>query len=312
MRFIDLTQEATGWLGADDPVAKFTEWAGDSPPWVRTDFSWIRARPGEGEFAAVVEARMPDLRAVTEPLLASLADGEWRERVGWTIGRAESVLGGEVDYVDVIVGLGLGAHNAAMGYWRGRGLAYLCMEHFMEPGTDSPFLDLGSEALPIWLAHELGHAIRYATPGTGSPVPWVCGAIDPWEMWPIFDRIPLGEHFLDEGLATAFAGAVVVGASEAEILGMNDAELAWLDENGKALLRDRTTSWDLAAWDPPDEWIGESLWLQPDRREPPWTLANPPGRWGYYAGYRHVARPREADWVRLLTQPCSAPFYREP
>ncbi len=66
-----------------------------------------------------------------------LEEGSWRQPVELTIERAESVLGGQTDYVDIVVSVGLGIRNASMGYCRDKGYAFLWLEHFLKPHVQS-------------------------------------------------------------------------------------------------------------------------------------------------------------------------------
>jgi len=145
--------------------------------------------------------------------------------------------------------------------------------------------------------------VRYATPGTDSLVPKIYTKCDPWSFGEMLDKIPLGERFLDEGLATDFAKAVVPDATGQQVLGMSRMQMEWLEENGARLLRERLKRWDFTIWDPPIEWIMESLWYDPDRRKPPWTLDRPPSRWGYFVGQRLFACYSKGDWLRRLPGP---------
>lgn len=307
MQLFDLTQDAVSWLSADTPSKAFTEWLLQSPEWVRLGFSGLGTppglRPGDDYWDEFTEHCLSALSRVRDPLLGLLQKGLWREPVKWTIERAEDLLSGPIGYVDIVVSVGLGPRNASMGYWQGKGFAFLWLEHLLEPGTDSGYLDLGIASIPIWLGHEIAHAVRYATQGTSSLVPQACTKCDPWSFGEMLDKLPLGERFLDEGLATEFAKAIVPDATGEQVLGMSKVEIQWLEENGQRLLRDRLQRWNFTVWDPPTQWIMESLWYDPDRRKPPWTLERPPGRWGYFVGQRLFACYSKGDWLRKLTQP---------
>ena len=224
-----------------------------------------------------------------------------------TIERIEDLLGANVDQVDVVVLIGLGASNASQGFWNERGLAFLWLEHFLPPGSNSGYLDMGTGQIPIWLSHEIAHALRYSTPGTGSLVPVACASRDPWSFWDSLNRLPLGERFLDEGLATEFSAAVAPDATEPQVLGMSDQERAWLEESCEGLLRARLEQWNFSAWDPPAAWVDESLGVDPSRMEPPWSLDRPPNRWGYFSGRRFLGNRSQGDWLRRLTQPGARP-----
>ena len=302
MQLSDFTKDCALWLSSTTPSKAFTEWLLQAHPWVQLGFSGLGAKPGDDKWDEFAEQRLSKLSQVRHPLLNLMQEGSWQKQVRWTIKRAENLLGGHIGYVDIVVSVGLGARNASMGLWQRKGFAFLWLEHFLEPGSDSGYLDLGISSIPIWLGHEIGHAVRYATPGTKSLVPEACANCDPWSFWGGLEKLPLGERFLDEGLATEFAKAIVPDADDQQALGMSKMEIEWLEKNGEKLLKDRLKKWNLNAYDPPIEWIMDSLCYDPSRLKPPWTLDRPPSRWGYFVGQRFFSRRFQGDWLRKLTQ----------
>jgi hypothetical protein len=302
MELFDLTKDCVSWLNSAAPSKEFTEWIIQAPPWVQLGFSGLGAKPGDDKWDEFIENRISKLCQIENPLLELLREGAWKKPVIGTMDRVEKLLGGQVSYVDIVVSIGLGVRNASMGLWQGKGIAFLWLEHFLKPGSDSGFLDLGVESIPIWLSHEIAHGVRYATPGTKSLVPEACANCDPWSFWGRLEKLPLRERFLDEGLATEFAKAIVPDADDQQALGMSKMEIEWLEKNGEKLLEDRLKKWDFNAYDPPIEWIIDSLCYDPSRLKPPWTLDRPPGRWGYFVGQRFFARRCDGDWFQKLTQ----------
>lgn len=228
------------------------------------------------------------------------------------IERAEELLGRSIDHVDVIVSVGLGRRNASMGYWEGRGLAFLWLEHFLAKGSGTPYLNLGVDAITIWLAHEIAHAARYSLPGTRSLLPAAFSSRNPWMFWSTLESLPLWERFVDEGLATSFAEAASPGMSSSQIIGLSSEELRWLEDNWRGLVRDRWTTWDLHRMGPASEWVIESLCYDPDRSSPPWSVDRPPGRWGYFVGWRVVTSQGTGSWTARLAEDCKAFQWRQP
>ena len=303
MQVFDYTDDVVSWLNAPEPSRAFTEWILQVSSWLQLGFSGLGASPGDDKWEEFTARRLEAFSALKGPLLALLREGSWEQPVRWTVERAEDLVGTHVNQVDIAVLVGLGSRNASQGYCRERGQAFLWLEHFLEPGSNSGYLDLGVASIPIWLSHEIGHAVRYSTPATGSLVPQACANSDPWSFWNILDTLPLSERFLDEGLATEFSSAVT-GAAEEQVLGMSRMEIQWLEENGGQLLQERMKRWDFTAWSPPKEWVHESLGLDSDRLQPPWTLERPPNRWGYFVGRKSFAWRSQGDWLQRLTQPC--------
>lgn len=296
MRLFDYTDQTASWLNPPASSGTFTEWVRNAPPWVQVGFSGLGPALGSHEWDELVERRLSALRSVREPLLTLLEEGAWKRSLAGTIQRTEDLLGRRIDQADVVVMVG-----------DGRGLAFLWLEHFLEAGSDSGYLDLGLDSIPVWLGHEIAHAVRYATPGTHSMAPQACSSHGPWAFWDTLDRLPLAERFLDEYVATAFSAAVVPGATESQVLGMSEPERSWLEENCGALLRDRLGRWDFSMWDPPAAWIEESLGVHSDRMAPPWSLDRPTNRWGYFGGRGFLSSRPEGDWLQMLMQPHELP-----
>src|SRR3954463_4026972 len=71
--------------------------------------------------------------------------------------------------VDVVLMVGVGAANAGELVVGGRGIAFVCLEHFTgitNPQTEG--LGLDPELVPLWLAHEIAHVVRYTSPTSRS------------------------------------------------------------------------------------------------------------------------------------------------
>jgi hypothetical protein len=81
-----------------------------------------------------------------------------------------ALLESDVD-VDVILMVGVGAANAGELVVAGRGVAFVCLEHFTGvPNHETQGLGLDPELIPMWLAHEMAHAVRYTSPGSRSEI----------------------------------------------------------------------------------------------------------------------------------------------
>jgi len=85
-----------------------------------------------------------------------------------TEARCAQLLDADTD-VDVVLMVGVGAANAGELVVNGRGIAFVCLEHFTgvaNPETQG--LGLEPELIPLWLAHEFTHAVRYTSPASRS------------------------------------------------------------------------------------------------------------------------------------------------
>lgn len=160
------------------------------------------------------------LRADRRDLL-SLVDHVDLERVAEeTIRRCED--GFEIDRpFDVYLMVGVGGANAGELVVAGRGVAFLCLEHFTgRPNHESLGLGLDPALLPVWIAHEIAHTVRYTSPESASELASIVremgGMYDYWEAG---SRAPLRELLVNEGLAVAASRAVADGFEPWDYLG---------------------------------------------------------------------------------------------
>src|SRR5512145_3157845 len=113
-----------------------------------------------------------------------------------------ALLESDVD-IDVVLMVGVGAANAGELVVAGRGMAFVCLEHFTgvaNPETQG--LGLDPELIPLWLAHEIAHAVRYTSPTSRSEMrTLVEEAGGYYSYWETGRRASLRELLLNEGLA---------------------------------------------------------------------------------------------------------------
>ena len=65
--------------------------------------------------------------------------------------------------------VGVGAANAGELVVEGRGIAFVCLEHFTSVANpETHGLGLDPELIPLWLAHEITHTVRYTSPTSQS------------------------------------------------------------------------------------------------------------------------------------------------
>src|SRR5205085_12145386 len=71
--------------------------------------------------------------------------------------------------IDVVLMVGVGAANAGELVVNGRGVAFVCLEHFTGVANEeTEGLGLDPELIPLWLGHEYAHAVRYTSPTSRS------------------------------------------------------------------------------------------------------------------------------------------------
>src|SRR6266853_3333814 len=106
--------------------------------------------------------------------------------------------------VDLYLTVGVGAANAGELVVGGRGIAFVCVEHFTgRPNPETNGLGLAPHLLPLWIAHEVAHVVRYTSATSRADLRRiVAGQYDYWESG---SRATLRELLVNEGVAVAAA-----------------------------------------------------------------------------------------------------------
>jgi len=130
--------------------------------------------------------------------------------------------------VDTVLMVGVGAANAGELVVDGRGIAFVCLEHFT--GTSNPqteALGLDPELLPLWLAHEIAHVVRYTSPTSRSELrDIIAGSGGYYSYWDTGRRTTLRELLINEGLAVHTARAISPGHAAWEYFGYERRQYA--------------------------------------------------------------------------------------
>jgi hypothetical protein len=123
--------------------------------------------------------------------------------------------------VDVVLMVGVGAANAGELVVGGRGIAFVCLEHFTgQTNPQTQGLGLDPELIPLWLAHEIAHVVRYTSPTSRSELRDVINdAGGYYSYWDTGRRAPLRELLINEGLAIHTSRAVSPGHAAWEYFG---------------------------------------------------------------------------------------------
>jgi hypothetical protein len=141
------------------------------------------------------------------------------------------ILEADVDF-DVVLMVGVGAANAGEIVTRGRAAAFVCLEHFTgTPNPETQGLGLDPALLPLWLAHEIAHAIRYTSPTSRSELRKViAGNEGYYSYWETGRRTSLRELVINEGLAVQVARTISPGHAAWEYLGYSRRHYARVRE----------------------------------------------------------------------------------
>jgi hypothetical protein len=229
---------------------------------------------------SVMSADRHDLRAMLERTdVVSLAR-ETEYRCGTLL---------ELDSdIDVVLMVGVGAANAGELVSDGRGIAFVCLEHFTGVANpDTQGLGLDPALIPLWLAHELAHAVRYTSPSSRSTLRQLITDSDGYySYWDTGRRATLREHVINEGIAVEVARMVSPGHAEWEYYGYSRRQYARIRELEGVLARAVAPDLDRAGLGLRLRYLSGGL-SDESRTIDQYVL---PERAGYYLGSRMVER----------------------
>lgn len=160
------------------------------------------------------------LRADRTDLHALLESTDIEGIVEDAIAQAEDVL--QLDRpTDVYLMVGMGAANAGELVVGGRGVAFICLEHFTGRANPETYgMGLSPELVPLWVAHELAHCVRYTSPASQSELRRIVADQGGYyDYWVTGSRTTLRELLVNEGLAVHASEAVAPGLDPANYFG---------------------------------------------------------------------------------------------
>jgi len=188
--------------------------------------------------------------------------------------------------VDLYLTVGVGAANAGELVVGGRGIAFVCLEHFTGRANAQTYgMGLAPQLLPLWIAHEVAHVIRYTSPTSRADLRRLVGELGGYyDYWETGSRATLRELLGNEGAAVAAAQAVAPGSEPWEYLGYNRRQYRRLRELDAFLRRAATGDLDAHG-------LGLRLKYLSGGMSPAARLVSGkvlPERSGYYLGLRLV------------------------
>jgi hypothetical protein len=243
------------------------------------------------------------LRADRSDLYGLAATTDLVQLAEEAIARTEELLG--VDRpTDTYLMVGLGGANAGELVVGGRGIAFICLEHFtgrVNPETYG--MGLPPDLIPVWIGHELAHTVRYTSPGSASDMRRLVAENGGYyDYWATGSRATLRELLINEGLAVHAAQAAAPGFDAADYFGYPRRQYHRLREM-EAFLR-RVIEPDLER-----SGLGLRLRYFSGGMSPSARLVGGrviPERAGYYLGYRMaealVAERGLAEAIRAPAQ----------
>ena len=214
---VNLAPEFLAVVAAPDPRAAYHEYLERHRPVLRSYWHNYVLDPDSPHADQVV---LDTLRADRADLLRLLEDVDVVQIAEESLQRTLALLEADCP-VDLYLTVGVGAANAGELVVGGRGIAFICLEHFTgraNPQTNG--LGLAPHLLPLWIAHEVAHAVRYTSPtsraGLRRLIAELGGLYDYWETG---SRASLRELLVNEGVAVATAQAVAPGFEPWEYFG---------------------------------------------------------------------------------------------
>jgi len=223
------------------------------------------------------------LKADRSDLQALAASVDLVRVVEDAVARSEELL--QIDRpTDIYLMVGLGGANAGELVVGGRGVAFVCLEHFtgrVNPETYG--MGLSPDLIPLWIAHELAHTVRYTSPTSMSDMRRLVNDLGGYyDYWSTGSRATLRELLVNEGLAVHAAQAVAPRFDPADYFGYPRRQYNRLREM-EAFLR-RVVEPDLDR-----SGLGLRLRYLSGGMSPSARLVGGrvlPERAGYYLGYR--------------------------
>src|SRR5487761_2750118 len=125
----------------------------------------------------------------------------------------------DMDY-DIVLMVGVGGANAGELVIDRRGVAFVCLEHFTGvPNSETFGLGLDPELIPLWLAHEIAHVVRYTSPTSRAGMHELVESAGGYSYWVSGRTVPLRELLVNEGLAVHASQLVSPGHAVWEYFG---------------------------------------------------------------------------------------------
>src|SRR5881296_1340996 len=163
---VNLVPEFLAIPAAPDPNAAYHEYLDRHKPVLQSYWHNYVLDPtsphAEQVIAATLRAERADLERLLEDVdVAAIAEDALQR----SLERCDADCA-----VDLYLMVGVGAANAGELVVGGRGIAFVCLEHFTgRPNPQTYGMGLAPHLLPLWIAHEVAHAVA---PG-----------FEPWEYF---------------------------------------------------------------------------------------------------------------------------------
>jgi hypothetical protein len=225
---INLVPDFLAVLEADDRVSAYLAYFERHKALLTAYWDNYVLEPSGPHFEDVVQSTV---NANRDDLLTLLARTDVVALARQTEEKVRTLLDIDVAY-DVVLMVGVGAANAGELVVNGRGVAFVCLEHFTGVANpDTQGLGLDPELIPLWLAHEITHVVRYTSPSSRSDMRgFVEDAGGYYSYWETGRQASLRELLVNEGLAVHVSRAVSPGHAAWEYFGFARKQYARIRE----------------------------------------------------------------------------------
>ena len=225
---VNLIPEFLATLTASDPSAAYHEYLDRHRPFLSAYWQNYVIDPqsphAEPIIVTALRADRSDLKRLLEDVdVIAIAEDALR--------RSAELLEADCP-VDLYVMVGVGAANAGELVVGGRGIAFVCLEHFTGRANAQTYgMGLSPQLLPLWIAHEVAHALRYTSPSSRAAMRRLIGELGGYyDAWELGSRALLRELVANEGVAIAASQAVAPGFDPWEYFGYNRRQYRRLRE----------------------------------------------------------------------------------
>ena len=297
---VNLVPEFLAAVAAPDPRGAYHEYLDRHRPILRSYWTNYVLDP---DSRAADDVILSVLRADRADLLRMLQDVDVVQIAEDALRRSLDLLEADCP-VDLYLTVGVGAANAGELVVGGRGIAFVCLEHFTgRANAQTQGLGLAPHLLPLWIAHEVAHAIRYTSPTSRAAIRrLVAEAAGNYDYWDTGSRGTLYELLVNEGMAVAASQAVSPGFEPWQYFGYTRRQYRRLRELDAFLRRASALELESAG-------LGLRLRYLSGGMSPTARLVSGkvlPERAGYYLGARmveaYVAEAGIASAVRAAAQ----------
>ena len=188
--------------------------------------------------------------------------------------------------IDVVLMVGVGAANAGELVVEGRGVAFVCLEHFTSVANpETRGLGLDPELIPLWLSHEIAHGVRYTSPSSHSEMRTIVEEMGGYySYWETGKRASLRELLINEGIAVHVSRIISPGHASWEYYGYDRREYARIREMGPVVARSLMGNFEKSGLGLRLKYLSDGM-SEDSRRVGDFIV---PERCGYYVGARMV------------------------